>query len=104
MVDLLAAYRHVSNNWQEIQSSKTCGCCACMQIFPPDEIVAWAGLEMDNFDDPAAIAKQTALCPRCGSESVIGDKSGFHPSMQFLGAMNEAWFQRTIIRKPSAKK
>lgn len=104
MVDLLAAKRHTSNNWNEIEASRICGCCSCMQIFPPDEIVAWEGLDFDNVDDPVAVSRQTALCPRCGSESVIGDKSGYPINMQFLGSMNEAWFQRTIIRKPTPKK
>ncbi len=104
MVDLLAPYRHTTNNWAVIGASKVCGCCSCMQTFPPDEIVAWAGLDFDNVDDPAAVDRQTALCPRCGSESVIGDASGYPINMQFLGQMNEAWFQRTIIRRPTPKK
>ncbi len=104
MNDLLAAYRDVSNNWAQIQASKVCGCCSCVQIFPPDEIVAWTGLGFDDVDDPRAINNQTALCPRCGSEAVLGDKSGYPINSQFLGRMNEAWFQRTIIRKPAAKK
>ena len=103
MLDLLAAYRHASHNWAEIEASKSCGCCSCMQIFPPEDIVAWAGLDFDQVDDPAAVAAQTALCPHCGSEAVIGDKSGYPINMQFLGSMNEAWFQRTIIRKPAPK-
>lgn len=103
MSDVLAAYRDMSNNWQQIQASTTCGCCCCMQIFPSEEIVAWSGLDMNNFNDPAAINRQTALCPRCGAEAAIGDKSGFPINAQFLARMNEAWFQRTIIRKPSPK-
>jgi len=104
MNELLAAYRAVSNNWAQIQGSKLCGCCSCVQMFPADEIVAWTGLDMHNVDDPKAIDQQTALCPRCGSEAVIGDKSGYPINVQFLSRMNEAWFQRTIIRKPTPKK
>lgn len=104
MNELLAAYRYVSNNWAQIQASTTCGCCSCVQIFPPDEIVAWTGLDINDIDDPRAVDNQTALCPRCGSEAVIGDKSGFPINAHSLGRMNEAWFQRTIIRKPAPKK
>ena len=74
-----------------------------MQVFPADEVVAWTGLDMDNLDDPRAVNNQTALCPRCGSEAVIGDKSGFPINTHFLGRMNEAWFQRTMIRKPTPR-
>lgn len=104
MNELLAAYRYTTNNWVQIDGSQLCGCCNCMQIFPPGEIVAWTGLDMDRIDDPDAVAKQTALCPRCGSEAVLGDKSGFPITAHFLGCMNEAWFQRTLIRPRAPKK
>jgi len=61
MNELLAAYRYTTNNWALIQASRACGCCNCMQIFTPDEITAWAGLDFDNVDDPAAVEKQTAM-------------------------------------------
>lgn len=104
MNELLAAYRYTSNNWAQIAASQLCGCCNCTQVFPSEEVVAWTGLDMHNMDDPDAVAKQTALCPRCGSESVIGDKAGFPLNAQFLARMNEAWFQKTIIRKPAPKR
>lgn len=100
---LLAAYRYLSNNWAQIGSSRVCGCCNCMQVFGRDEIVAWSGLDLDRVDDPQAVDAQTALCPKCGSEAVIGDKSGYPVTVAFLTAMNEAWFQRTVIRKPTPK-
>lgn len=103
MADLLAAYRHVADNRAEIEASTTCGCCSCLQIFPPDEIVAWSGLDVSNFDDPESLTGGTALCPNCGSEAVIGDRSGYRIDPVFLSSMNEAWFQRTIIRKPKPK-
>lgn len=103
MNELLAAYRYTTNNWAQIQASKLCGCCNCMQIFPPDEITAWAGLDLDRVDDPAAVEQQTAMCPRCGNEAVLGDKSGYPINAPFLLRMNEAWFQRTLIR-PAIKK
>ena len=74
-----------------------------MHVFPPNDIVAWAGLDVSNFDDPDSLSGGTALCPNCGSEAVIGDKSGYRIDPGFLGSMNEAWFQRTIIRKPKPK-
>lgn len=75
-----------------------------MQSFPSSEIVAFTGLDMNHIDDPDAANSETALCPRCGGESVIGDKSGYQINAQFLGLMNEAWFQRTIVHRPRVKK
>ena len=100
---LLAAYRYTTNNWVQIQGSTVCGCCNCVEIFPADEIVGWTGLDMSNMDDPAAIDQQTAMCPRCGTEAVLGDKTGYPINAQFLGSMNEAWFQRTLIRPAQPK-
>lgn len=104
MNELLAAYRYVSNNWAQIGASKLCGYCNWVEIFKPDEIVGWTGLTMQNLDDPAALNGQTAMCPRCGSEAVLGDGCGFPINANFLARMNEAWFQRTMIHRPSAKK
>ena len=104
MADLLAAYRHTTKNRAEIEASSTCGCCDCMQTFPAGEIVAWAGLDFSHLDNLDAADAETAVCPRCGSEAVMGDKAGFGLTPQFLGQMNEAWFQRTIVRKPAPKK
>lgn len=104
MADLLAAYRHATNNRAEIEAGKVCGCFYCMQTFPPSEIVAWTGFDINQIDNPDAAQVETALCPRCGSESVIGDKSGYGITADFLQRMHEAWFERTVIRKPAAKK
>jgi hypothetical protein len=102
MPDLLAAHRHTAHNRAEIERSKRCGCFYCSQMFPPEEIVAWGGLDADKLDDPAAWDAATALCPRCGSESVIGDASGYPIDPDFLGRMHAAWFQKTVIRKPGS--
>lgn len=105
MNPLLAAHPHTSNNRAELEASTRCGCCSCIEIFPTEEIVAWSGLDMSNFNNPdAASGTETALCPRCGSEALIGDKSGYPLNPDFLNRMNQAWFQKTIIRKPSPKK
>ncbi len=101
--DLLVAYRFLTNNWVQIQASTMCGCCNCLQTFSPQEIVAWTGLNFEDVDNPDAVGRQTALCPLCGSESVLGNGSGFSVDPEFLAQMNEAWFQRTIIRKPASK-
>ena len=100
---LLAAHRHTTNNRAELEASTLCGCCSCTVVFPTDEIVAWSGFELSNFNNPEAANADTALCPRCGSEALIGDKAGYALSPDFLSRMNHAWFQKTIIRRPGPK-
>ena len=104
MADLLAAHSHSSNHRAEIEGSKICGCFHCIQVFPPSEIVAWTGLGEASLEDLETAEGTTALCPRCGSESVIGDGSGYRIDVKFLSGMNEAWLQRTVVRRPRAKK
>ena len=104
MNPLLAAHPHTFNNRAELEASRLCGCCSCMEVFPPDDIVAWTGLEMSNFNEHDTADGETALCPKCGSEALIGDKSGYSITPDFLGRMNQAWFQKTIIRKPPPRK
>lgn len=100
---LLAAYRYVTENFAQINASRRCGCCNCMRIFPAEDVVEWVGLDFSKADDPKALDKQTALCPHCGAEAVLGDKSGYPIHPDFLQQMNQAWFQRTMIRPPKPK-
>ena len=104
MTDLFEAQRHSVNNRATVETSSVCGCFYCMHIFRPTEIVAWTGLDLSKFDDPNAPNADTALCPGCGSESVLGDAAGLPITGQFLGRMHVAWFERTIVQKPSDKK
>jgi hypothetical protein len=103
MNELQTAFGHTTSNRAEIESSGSCGCCSCMEIFPPHEIVAWTGLDISSFEDPAAARGETAVCPRCGSEALIGDRSGHAVTPEFLHRMNQAWFQKTVIRRPASK-
>ena len=53
-----------------------------MATFGPAEIDAWV-------DDD-----QTALCPKCGIDSVVGSDSGWLIDVGFLTEMHRAWFLR----------
>lgn len=80
-----AAHRRSINHRREILSSKQCGYFYCGHIFKPAEIDIWT-------DKNANSVGQTALCPKCSIDSVIGDKSGFPVNEEFLRAMNNYWF------------
>lgn len=79
-VDLVAAHAHSSDHRVQVLASKACGCFYCRRTFSPEEIGEW-------IDDD-----QTALCPKCGIDSVIGDRSGYQLSDEFLRAMRARWF------------
>jgi len=72
-------------NRDEIFSSGRCGCFYCLEVFLPVEVREWTD-EKDGVG-------QTALCPRCGIDSVIGSASGYPTTTEFLQAMKEYWFE-----------
>lgn len=78
---VIAAHKHSSQHRAEIEKSEKCGCFYCFHIFSPSEIEDW-------IDDG-----QTASCPYCWIDSVIGDKSGFPITKEFLEEMHEHWFK-----------
>ncbi len=78
--DHITAHKHCLRNRSELERSHVCGCFYCLAIFPPSSIVAW-------IDD-----EQTALCPFCPVDSVIGSASGYPITKEFLQRMRDHWF------------
>lgn len=83
--ELLAAHDLSSNHRAEVLASSRCGCFCCGLNFTPDEIVEWT-------DEDEARQGQTAICPRCGIDAVIGEKSRVDLSHDFLARMRDYWF------------
>lgn len=61
-----------SKSKEVLSKAKLAGCFHCTEIFPVSEIVEWV-------DD-----KDTALCPKCGVDSVLGDNQGYPLNKQSL--------------------
>ena len=78
--ELRDAHAHCSRHRLEIESSELCGCFYCGKMFLPSEITHW----IDN--------DQTAMCPYCDIDSVLGSASGLPISKEFFDRMNEVWF------------
>ncbi len=79
MKDILEAHKHSSNHYAEIMQSERCGCFHCLGIFTPDKITEW-------IDEG-----QCAMCPKCAIDSVIGSKSGYPITEEFLTQMRNYW-------------
>jgi len=78
-----AAREHASRHRAEIQASARCGCFFCFHTFPNTEIRAWVDSD------------QTALCPACGIDAVIGDASKHRLDSKFLRQMHTHFFSST---------
>ena len=77
---LRVAHKHSSNHRGELEESFQCGCFHCKSFFKPTKIKEW-------IDEGT-----TAMCPKCGIDSVIGDASNFDITEKFLDSMHQAWF------------
>lgn len=75
-------YRLSSNNRSDLIKSNQCGCFYCLKVFNPKEIGIW--IEND----------ETAICPFCKIDAVIGDKSVEVFDEALLKQMNEDRFQK----------
>lgn len=77
---LEAAHKFSFMNRDSLKASAKCGCFYCQTIFDPKEIVDWTD------------GGQTALCPYCDIDSVIGDSSGYPITEAFLKEMRDFSF------------
>lgn len=76
----IAAHKHSTKHRAEIEASSRCACFFCFRTFPSSEIKAW----IDGM--------QTALCPRCGVDSVLGSASEHRLDDAFLRGMHQHFF------------
>ncbi len=76
------AHAHCTANRAAVQASTMCGCFCCGAVFPPAHITHWLA---DRNGD-------TACCPQCRIDAVLGDASGYPLTVEFLAAMRRMWF------------
>ena len=82
---LREAHKHSAWHRKETLNSEKCGCFYCKKVFPSTDIKEW-------IDEDDGGIGQTVVCPECGVDSVLGDKSGFPLTAEFLSDMHEFWF------------
>ena len=82
MIDPRLAHRFCTNNKPQLKTPQKCGCFYCRSIFSSAEIEEWV---------PDTLG--TAICPKCGIDSVIGESSGITIDQAFLTEMHNFWFR-----------
>jgi hypothetical protein len=85
-MDLERAHKLSFQNRALLLSGIQCGCFCCLQVFPVESIAEWLH---DKGGD-------TAVCPHCGIDSVIGEGLGFPVTREFLAVMHRRWFGSAI--------
>jgi hypothetical protein len=84
--ELIKLHEQSSNNRDKLKKYLLCGCFYCAETFHPSEIEEWA-------------VKDTAICPRCGIDSVIPLTIGATGNIQMLEEMFDYWFDRGVSYK-----
>lgn len=81
---------HSECGWHEdaILKSKVCGCFYCLSIFTPGEIEEW----IEEPEDCPRGPGKTAICPRCGIDSVLPDTIEHEITKEFLEIMQKEFF------------
>jgi len=79
--DILDAHRFSSWNREQLLASTYCACFNCKARYAPGKITLWT-------DD-----EQTAVCPECSVDAVLGNASGVDLTDEFLERMHEYWFE-----------
>lgn len=80
------AHEFASLHREDIVKSDHCGCFNCLKIFTPDKIQKWIDPDRKQNDG------ETALCPACKVDCVVGSFSGIPVTPEFLRGMHEYWF------------
>jgi hypothetical protein len=87
ITELLAEIkRHSICNRLEIVNSKKCGCYSCQTIFAQHEISNWVTETSPNLLERKCL--ETALCPNCGFDFVIGDAIGVKITEELLSTLD----------------
>lgn len=81
---IIEAHKFSFKHRDSILKSKLCGCFHCLKIFSPRIIDTWLDENKNN-------GGQTAECPYCGMDSVIGDYDILF-NKGFLEEMKKHWF------------
>ncbi|UCG92078.1 MAG: hypothetical protein JSV97_13665 [candidate division WOR-3 bacterium] len=86
-MNIVEAHKFSSKHRGAILKSEICGCFYCLELFPPDEITDW-------IDEDDGGIGQTALCPKCSVDSVVGSDDIKDLNKDFLRKMHEHWFSK----------
>jgi hypothetical protein len=91
--DLDKAHKYSSRHRADLLRSDTCGCFHCLYTFPPSKITEWTDFPSGTPKEKHFDQGETALCPHCGIDSVLGSASGFPLTADFLQMMYDQWFK-----------
>jgi hypothetical protein len=75
--------RHTIGNRREIEGSKYAGCVSCCAVFDVKDIGDWKD-EWTGWEKQNRVKRWSAMCPRCGTPSVVGSSTGLLDDQAYL--------------------
>ena len=74
------AILYATTNKEELKRSQMAGCYYCCRVFRASEVVDFLAEE------------NTAVCPKCGIDSVLPDTAGYPLTTEVLQELHRHWF------------
>ena len=78
-------HTHCTANREEVEASSRCACFYCQEVFRATEV-------KDYIVEPSMDYRETALCPRCGVDTVLGDAAGIPFYKELIEKMHRHYF------------
>ena len=79
-------HTHCTANREEIEASSRCACFYCQEVFRATEV-------KDYIVEPSMDYKETALCPRCGADTILGDAAGIPFYKELIEKLHHHYFK-----------
>ena len=89
--DLHSIHGFSSRHRLLLERSEHAGCFHCLAEFSPSTIGEWVD-EPESVDDEELSVGVTALCPRCGIDSVLPSAAPIRWDETLLSEMQAFWF------------
>lgn len=94
--DLRSIHRFCTRNRDLLARAELAGCFYCESEFAASEVSDWVDLPARVEASDARVDRgETALCPRCGIDSVLPSSAPFAWDDQLLPEMHQYWFGRS---------
>ena len=94
--DLQSIHSFSSLHRPLMERSQRAGCFYCLAEFAPSTITEWVDAPEDASDDEALSVGVTALCPRCGIDSVLPSAAPIKWDESLLVEMRAFWFSQRV--------
>ena len=84
--ELHEIHTHSTANREEVEASSRCACFYCQEVFRATEV-------KDYIVEPSMDYRETALCPRCGADTILGDAAGIPFYKELIEKLHRHYFE-----------